>query len=249
MRISTLKTPAAVLRAVIEMKIDDDFLAIVGCSADLWKKIENGSRQLTASRAARIESATGASRFWLLSGKPLPAITIHGEPFTAKSFRAHRAGLLKNEEDKPVGVAVWPGGYWPELMGIAQSATERGMLASFAIDLGDAVAKLKRQYGAHLPTFHEAVSHAQKTPEAFAPFVSEGVSDKNRRWHFENAVGLIAGGTLPTVAHHKRMEVAHLPAEMRPDAELEVVESVERPSPKTKITTWEIRARNQTRKK
>lgn len=147
MRISERKKPAAVLRFILGEKLDADFCTLVGCSRDLWRKLENGDRRMTERVAAHVESATGVSRVWLLAdnAKAKP-VGIDGQPFTLESFRAYRAKQLTGER-KPLAFAVYPGGHLVSLIGSAIAAGRAGKLAAFAVELDAAVAGLRNKFG------------------------------------------------------------------------------------------------------
>lgn len=202
MRISERKTPAAVLRFILGDKLDEDFCAFVGCSIDLWRKLENGDRRMTERVAAHVESATGVSRVWLLAGnaKAKP-YGIDGQPYTLQSFRDFQAAQLKGER-KALALAVYPGGYLPSLVAIAYSAAEKGRLASFAVELEAAVNSLRQQYGLSADVFHAVVAEMQKQAEAHLFEVtdlhkdSESAASARRRQALNHA----AQGVFPEVA-------------------------------------------------
>jgi len=201
MRISERKTPAAVLRFILGDKLDDDFCAFVGCSRDLWRKLENGDRKMTERMAAQVETVTGVSRVWLLAGnaKAKP-VGIDGQPYTLASFRAFQAAQLT--ERRALAFAVYPGGYLPSLVATAHSAAEQGKLASFAVELEAAVNSLRQQYGFSAETFDAVVRDMQTQAGAYLfETVSlhedvEGAHEARRR----QALACAAAGAFPIAA-------------------------------------------------
>jgi hypothetical protein len=167
MRISERKTPAAVLRFILGEKLDDDFCAMMGCSRDLWRKLENGDRKMTERMAAQVEAATGVSRVWLLArNAKAKAVGIDGQPYTLKSFRAFQAAQFTGER-KALAFAVYPGGYLPSLVATAHSAAQQGKLASFAVELEAAVNSLRQQYGFSEDVFGAVVRDMQTQAGAY----------------------------------------------------------------------------------
>lgn len=225
MRISERKTPAAVLRFIIGEKLDDDFLKLAGCSAGLWKKLENGDRKMTEARAATLEARTGISKAWLLGGSTRKPVTYAGEPFTRETFLAHLQGVGGRAG---VSAIVCPGGFWPQLMAIAEAANASGNLAGFAVDLKASVKTLQKNYGFDRRVFEDALIHARKHPEAFAPFVGDGaVSDEGRVERFKENIRIIRQGGMPTIGQEKRAYIDKLDPlfTAKPD-EMEVQETV-----------------------
>jgi hypothetical protein len=167
MRISERKQPAAVLRFILREKLDDDFCALVGCSRDLWRKLENGDRKMTERMAAQVEAATGVSRVWLLAAnaKAKP-VGIDGQPYTLQSFRDFQAAQLKGER-KALALAVYPGGYLPSLVATAHSAAKQFKLASFAVELEAAVSSLRQRYGFSAEVFDAVVRDMQTQAGAY----------------------------------------------------------------------------------
>lgn len=202
MRISERKTTAAVLRFILGDKLDPDFCALVGCSIDLWRKLENGDRRMTERVAAHVEAATGVSRVWLLEGNPkAKPVGIDGEAYTLESFRAFQAAQLTGER-KALALAVYPGGYLPSLVAIAHSAADNGKLASFAVELDAAVNSLRQRYGMTAEVFRAVVADMQTNAEAYLFEAtdlqkdSEGAALARRRQALNHA----AQGSFPEVA-------------------------------------------------
>jgi hypothetical protein len=209
MRISERKQPAAVLRFILGEKLDDDFCALVGCSRDLWRKLENGDRKMTERMAAQVESATGVSRVWLLAGnaKAKP-VAIDGQPYTLETFRAFQAAQLTGER-KALAFAVYPGGYLPSLVAVAHSAAEQGKLASFAVELEAAVNALRQQYGFSAEVFGAVVRDMQTQAGAYL-FESTDLRKDVEGAHearIRQALACAAAGAFPiaaTIQHGER---------------------------------------------
>lgn len=203
MRISERKKPAAVLRFILGEKLDTDFCALVGCSRDLWRKLENGDRKMTARMAAQVESATGVSRVWLLAdnakAKPLG---IDGQPFTLESFRAYRAKQLTGER-KPLAFAVYPGGHLVSLIGSAIAAGRAGKLAAFAVELDAAVAGLRNKFGFDAEAGAAVFEKMQQNPKPYLDEVSDNAretqEERNARLEFL-ANQIVRGNAFPTSA-------------------------------------------------
>jgi hypothetical protein len=203
MRISERKTTAAVLRFILGEKLDDDFCKLVGCSRDLWRKLENGDRRMTERTAAQVEAVTGASRLWLLSGKTkAKPLAVDGSPFTLEWFRAYRSKQLTGDR-KPLAFAVYPAGHLVSLIGSAVAAGSAGKLAAFAVELEAAVAGLRNKFGFDPQAGAAALEMMQGDPK---PYLLE-VSDNGKESAQTRAARLeflrkqvVTGGAFPTSA-------------------------------------------------
>jgi hypothetical protein len=201
MRISERKTTSAVLRFILGEKLDDDFCSMLGCSRDLWRKLENGDRKMTDRMAALAEAATGISRVWLLSGKPKSKpLAVDGSPFTLEWFRSYRANLLTGGRHP---FAVYPAGHLVSLIGTAIAAGRSGRLASFAVELEAAVAALRKNFGYDEQGGAAAFEAMQVNGK---PYLLE-VSDKANESAGERAARMafllntiVGGGAFPTSA-------------------------------------------------
>lgn len=80
----------AVLRSTIGIK-DVEMADILGCSPEAIHSLESGRLKLSESMAVRIAHETGAAVSWLLEGKPTPAISRTGKPYTKEIFERTRA--------------------------------------------------------------------------------------------------------------------------------------------------------------
>lgn len=218
MRISERKTPAAVLRFILGEKLDDDFCALVGCSIDLWRKLENGDRRMTERVAAHVESATGVSRVWLLAdnAKAKP-YGIDGAPYTLESFRAFQASQMTDDR-RALGMAVYPAGHLPSLMATAKAAAKSGLLASFAVELDAAVAELRRKYGWDKSGLDEAIAEMRKHPSAYLMEATDSANDRPavRESRKELALNAARAGGFPTLARmFKRVEGRKIVTEIK----------------------------------
>lgn len=92
MRPSPFRHPLAVLRGILQLG-QREMGVLAGCSRATIQAVELLSLKLSEELAVRISQATGASEAWLLQGDPnLPAIDVHGEPYTRETFENLRAG-------------------------------------------------------------------------------------------------------------------------------------------------------------
>jgi hypothetical protein len=202
MRISERKTTAAVLRHLLKMPISDDFCALVGCSRDLWRKLENGDRRMTERTAAYVEAAVGISRHWLLAGKPkAEPVAVDGTAFSLEWFRSYRVTQLVGDT-KPLPFAVYPAGHLVSLIGTAVAAARAGRLASFAVDLEAAVAVLRSNYGFDAQGGAAALEAMQKDPRPYLLEVTDNAKESadQRQKRLEFLLGVVAGGAAPTSA-------------------------------------------------
>jgi hypothetical protein len=218
MRISERKTTAAVLRFVLGEKLDPDFCTLVGCSIDLWRKLENGDRRMTERVAAHVEAATGVSRVWLLAAnaKAKP-IGIGGEPYTLESFRAFQTSQMTNDR-RALGIAVYPAGHVASLVATAKAAAKAGQLASFAVELDAAVAALRRKYGWDKLALDEAIAEMQKHPSAYLLEATDSANDRPaaREARKELALNAASAGAFPTLARMmKRSEGKKIVTEIK----------------------------------
>lgn len=91
MRKSPLKTPIALLRHILGMKLEA-FAALVGAKRSAVQNAELGRRPLSDDLALSIQTATGVSVEWLRGSNVLaPCVTRTGAPFTKESFQNRRA--------------------------------------------------------------------------------------------------------------------------------------------------------------
>lgn len=202
MRISERKTTAAVLRYVLGQKLDDDFCALVGCSRDLWRKLENGDRRMTERTAGYVEAAVGISRHWLLAGKPkAQPVAVDGTVFSLEWFRSYRVTQLVGDT-KPLPFAVYPAGHLVSLIGSAVAAARAGRLASFAVDLEAAVAVLRSNYGFDEQGGAAALEAMQKDPRPYLLEVTDNAKESaaERQKRLEFLLGLVAAEVTPTSA-------------------------------------------------
>jgi hypothetical protein len=201
MRISERKTTAAVLRFILGEKLDDDFCYMLGCSRDLWRKLENGDRKMTERMAALAEAATGISRVWLLSGKPkTKPLAVDGSPFTLEWFRLYRAKLMNGGRHP---FAVYPAGHLVSLIGTAIAAGRSGRLASFAVELDAAVSALRKNFGYDEQAATAAFEAMQANAKPYLLEVSdkagESVGERAARMEFLLNT-IVPGGAFPTSA-------------------------------------------------
>jgi hypothetical protein len=203
MRISERKTPAAVLRFILGEKLDDDFCNLVGCSRDLWRKLENGDRRMTERTAAQVEAATGASRVWLLTGNPkAKPVAVDGQPFTLQYFREFQAAQISGD-NRPLAIAVYPCGHLPSLMATAASAVASGRLAAFAVELEAAVIALRRKFGVVPEAVNETLQAMQRAPGAFLFEATDATDERDgdRQARHNMVEKQIATGLAPWVVH------------------------------------------------
>lgn len=201
MRISERKTTAAVLRFILGEKLDDDFCAVVGCSRDLWRKLENGDRRMTERVAANVEAATGVSRVWLLANNPkAKPLAVDGQPFTLQHFRDFQAAQLSGE-NRPLAIAVYPCGHLPSLMATAASAAATGHLAAFAVELEAAVVALRRKFGFVPEVINETLEAMQQAPGVFLLEATDAVveRDSDRRQRHNMVERHMGAGIAPWV--------------------------------------------------
>lgn len=203
MRISERKTTAAVLRFILREKLDDDFCNLVGCSRDLWRKLENGDRRMTERVAAHVESTTGISRVWLLANKPkTKPVAVDNAPFTLEWFRAYRAKQLTGER-QPLAFAVYPCGHLVSLIGTAIAAGRSGRLASFAVELEAAVAALRGKFGCDQQAAAAVFELMQANPKPYLLEVTdnakESEGDRAARLEFLRTT-VVQGNAFPTRA-------------------------------------------------
>ena len=203
MRISEQKTTAAVLRFTLGEKIHEDFCALVGCSRDLWRKLENGDRRMTDRVAAHVEATTGVSRVWLLEGdEKAKPVAVDGSPFTLQWFRSYRAKLLTGER-KPLAFAVYPAGHLISLIGTAVAAGRAGRLASFAVELEAAVAGLRSEFGYDPQAGAAAFDVMQAEPKPYLLEVTDNAkepeAEREARLEFLRTT-VVQGNAFPTRA-------------------------------------------------
>lgn len=203
MRISERKTTAAVLRFILGDKLDPDFCTLVGCSRDLWRKLENGDRRMTERVAAHVESSTGISRVWLLAGKPkAKPVAVDGGAFTLKWFHAYRAKQITGGR-KPLAFTVYPAGHLVSLVGTAIAASRAGKLAAFAVELDAAVAALRNKFGFDAQAGAAAFEVIQSNAKPYLLEVSDNAKEASdqRAARLEFLLKQVAqGAALPTSA-------------------------------------------------
>jgi len=164
MRLSERKTTSAVLRAELGWKLDADFCERAGCSLDLWRKLENGDRKLSAARATRLESAFGIDRSWLLAGNPKkPPVAVDGSRWSADYFAQYEARRLAGEGD--VSFAVNVAGWLPALFAVAGAAARQGRLAELSVELDGFARLIRGRFGADDAAFGKAVERVQSAAE------------------------------------------------------------------------------------
>jgi hypothetical protein len=203
MRISELKTSCAVFRSVLGMKIDEDFLEIVGGSADLWKKIESGGRGITASRAARIEERAGVSALWLLENKPRKkAVAVDGSDYSREFFDSFRAEKLSGSN---FGLIFNAFGIVPRVMAIGEAAAQNERLAEFVVALRDCIESLRGRFGHESRVEADMVRQMQSLPPAFASAITEDNFKISGAEKMRLVVGAIKDGLPPiTIQATKR---------------------------------------------
>lgn len=203
MRISERKTPAAVLRFILGERLDDAFCRLVGCSRDLWRKLENGDRRMTERMAAQVEAVTGVSRVWLLAGNPkAKPVAVDGQPFTLQYFKDFQAAQLSGE-NRALGIAVYPCGHLPSLMATAEAAASTGRLAAFAVELEAAVITLRRKFGFVPEVVNETLQAMKRSPGAFQLEVTDATDEResDRRSRHDMVEKQIEAGLAPWVMH------------------------------------------------
>jgi len=211
MRISERKTTAAVLRFILGEKLDHDFCSLVGCSMDLWRKLENGDRRMTERTAAHVESSTGVSRVWLLAGNPkVKPVAVDGSPFNLGSFRNFKATQITGDK-RTLGLAIYPAGHLPSLVATAAAAARDGKLASFAVELEAAVDSLRRQYGFDKDVLANVSEAMRSEPESFLFEVTDSPAEHNKEWKARLALALNLAklGGVPTACQTIRRDAGN----------------------------------------
>lgn len=101
MRHSTKQTTIAVIRSIIDVKVEE-MARILLCSVHAIKSLEiKGRLKLSESLAKRLVRETGISLAWLLDGKPMVRpVTESGEPFTRETFERAQSRNTRNDTPK-----------------------------------------------------------------------------------------------------------------------------------------------------
>jgi len=101
MRTSPRRHALAVLRLTLGLG-QKEMAQLVGCSAATIQSVElnSGRLKLSSSLAERISKETGVAVRWLLQNDTAaPIIDVAGEPFTAETFKRHRASRERPKTD------------------------------------------------------------------------------------------------------------------------------------------------------
>ncbi len=213
-----------------------------GLSRSLVEKINSGHRPMTASVAAKLEAIYGISAEWLMTGSAESApVTSSGRPFGRESFKRHQQRLLAGSDERNT-LAVYPAGFLPELMGTAVAAMVAGRLASFLIDLEDAVKRLRKRYGFNRPTFDATLASMGVNAPAFFMEVTDDVESTEEERKFRRVAFvhmLKSGGVMTQRRDETRLvdtqEYYAANPEMVPGAKTEWEETAERPDGKKTV--------------
>lgn len=94
MRASSKKTPAAVLRSIIGIKVPE-MAELLQCSTATIQSIESGRLKVTDMMAFKMYDHTGVSIQWLQGGDAKRPITEEGKPYTRTAYeRVQKAKAL-----------------------------------------------------------------------------------------------------------------------------------------------------------
>jgi len=167
MRISERKTTIAVLRSILEIKVEE-FSELARCSPDLVRKMENGDRPCSDSSATTLEISTGCSRQWILAGdRKSPCLAYNGARYSKPFFAEYRASKLCGGNFS-IGVAVNVCGVLPQLNSMAEAAAENGRLAVFLVKLKDSLETLRKEFGFSREVFDSTLATMAASPEQYA---------------------------------------------------------------------------------
>jgi hypothetical protein len=98
MRTSSKKTPAAVLRSIIGIKVPE-MAKLLQCSIATIQSIESGRLKVTDMMAFRMYDHTGISIQWLRGGDAKGPITQEGKPYTRTAYeRVQKAKALPDRQ-------------------------------------------------------------------------------------------------------------------------------------------------------
>ena len=96
MRASSKKTPAAVLRSIIGIKVPE-MAELLQCSTATIQSIESGRLKVTDMIAFKMYDQTGVSIQWLQGGDAKRPMTAEGKPYTRAAYE--RDYILKKLDD------------------------------------------------------------------------------------------------------------------------------------------------------
>jgi hypothetical protein len=100
MRASSKKTPAAVLRSIIGIKVPE-MAELLQCSTATIQSIESGRLKVNDMMAFKMYDQTGVSTQWLKGKDPKGPITDEGRPYTRTAYeRAQKAKTRPNHRRK-----------------------------------------------------------------------------------------------------------------------------------------------------
>lgn len=208
MRKSERKTTAAVLRFLLDVKLDDDFCSLVGCSRDLWRKLENKDRRMTERTAARVEAATGVSRLWLLGGNPkAKPVAVDGGPWSAEYFASFEAKRRAGDGDLALAMNVT--GWLPAFAAVASAAAKSGRLAELSVELDAFARSLLANYGANDATFESVLAQLRQGGDFTSWWAVEGWQGDLSALPAGAVASIHSYGTAAQVAKGERLEATH----------------------------------------
>ena len=98
MRASSKKTPAAVLRSIIGIKVPE-MAELLQCSTATIQSIESGRLKVTDMIAFKMYDQTGVSIQWLQGGDAKRPMTAEGKPYTRAAYeRVQNAKALPDPQ-------------------------------------------------------------------------------------------------------------------------------------------------------
>jgi hypothetical protein len=97
MRASSKKTPAAVLRSIIGIKVPE-MAELLQCSTATIQSIESGRLKVNDMMAFKMYDQTGVSTQWLKGKDPKGPVTEEGKPYTRSAYE--RVQKLPNRQRK-----------------------------------------------------------------------------------------------------------------------------------------------------
>ena len=106
MRASSKKTPAAVLRSIIGIKVPE-MAELLQCSTATIQSIESGRLKVTDMIAFKMYDQTGVSIQWLQGGDAKRPMTAEGKPYTRAAYeRVQNAKALPDREQGSLA-GIW----------------------------------------------------------------------------------------------------------------------------------------------
>jgi transcriptional regulator with XRE-family HTH domain len=144
---STLRTTAAVLRSILEIK-DSKMAEVLGCSVSTINSVESGRLRLSAALARKIHYNSGISIGWLMDGDPTaPPVSADGREYTKAIFEEVQARKKYFATSQDFAVARIALGFFRDILAMLVNANRKRNYHLAAYRIGKAIAELRAEFG------------------------------------------------------------------------------------------------------